>query len=39
LTTTRPHGAQDLKTPIGAYGKMPRTDILADPSIIEKEVS
>jgi len=38
--TIKPHGALDLKTPIDAYyGKMQQTDILADPSIIEKEVS
>jgi hypothetical protein len=38
--TIKPHGALDLKTPIDAYYvKMPQTDILADPSIIEKEVS
>jgi len=38
--TIKPHGALGLKTPIDAYyGKMPQTDILADPSIIEKEVS
>jgi len=38
--TIKPHGALDLKTPIDAYyEKMPQTDILADPSIIKKEVS
>ena len=37
--TIKPHGALDLKTPIDAYyEKMPQTDILADPSILEKEV-
>jgi hypothetical protein len=38
--TIKPHRASDLKTPIDAYcEKMPQTDILADPSILEKEVS
>ena len=38
--TIKPHGALDLKTPIDAYyEKMPQTDMLADPSILEKEAS
>ena len=38
--TIKPHGALDLKTPIDAYyEKMPQTDALFDPSILEKEVS
>ena len=32
----KPHGALDLGTPIDAYyGKMPQTDVLADPSVVE----
>jgi len=37
--TIKPHAALDLKTPIDVYyEKMPQTHILADPSILEKEV-
>lgn len=36
----KPHGALDLKTPIEAYyAKMPQTDIITDPSILEKEAT
>jgi putative transposase len=38
--TMKPHGALDLMTPVDAYyGKMPQTDMLADPSVVERWAS